>query len=67
MSEENRMAEMFRFLTGILEKEEQRLWKVLAAVDFISPLIDLFSFFVMNCAFSGCVCRCCREVILCVL
>ena len=42
------MAEMFRFLTGILEKEEQRLWKVLAAVDFISPLIDLFSFFVMN-------------------
>ena len=42
------MVEMFRFLTGILEKEEQRLWKVLAAVDFISPLTDIFSFSVMN-------------------
>lgn len=38
------MTEMFRYLTGILSKEEQRDWKILAVVDFISPATDIINF-----------------------
>ena len=37
------MMEMFRYLTGTLEREEQKTWKILAIADFISPVADLES------------------------
>lgn len=41
------MMEMFRYLTGILEREEQKAWKILAIAGFISPIADLFNFSVI--------------------
>ena len=41
------MREMFRYLTGILEKEEQRSWKIYALLSMISPVVDIFSFSVI--------------------
>lgn len=41
------MMEMFRYLTGTLEREEQKTWKILAIADFISPVADLFNFSVI--------------------
>lgn len=41
------MMEMFRYLTGILEREEQKTWKILAIAGFISPIADLFNFSVI--------------------
>lgn len=41
------MAEMFKFLTGILEKEEQKAWKILAFFYAISPVLDLMNFSVI--------------------
>ena len=38
------MTEMFRYLTGILEKREQRTWKLYAAFSLVSPVVDIFSF-----------------------
>ena len=38
---------MFRYLTGTLEREEQKTWKILAIADFISPVADLFNFSVI--------------------
>lgn len=37
------MMEMFRYLTGILEREEKKTWKILAIAGFISPIADLFN------------------------
>lgn len=36
--------EMFRYLTGILEKEDKKTWKILVIFSFLSPMIDVFSF-----------------------
>lgn len=36
--------EMFRYLMGVLEKEEKRLWKILIVFSFISPVVDTVSF-----------------------
>ncbi len=41
------MMKMFRYLTGILEREEQKTWKILAIAGFISPIADLFNFSVI--------------------
>lgn len=41
------MTEMFRYLTGILEKKEQRTWKLYGILGFISPVVDIFSFSVI--------------------
>ena len=41
------MVEMFRYLTGILERKEQRTWKLYAAFGLISPIVDIFSFSVI--------------------
>ena len=41
------MTEMFRYLTGILEKREQRTWKLYAAFSLVSPVVDIFSFSVI--------------------
>ncbi len=41
------MTGMFRYLTGILEKKEQRIWKLYAAFSFLSPVVDIFSFSVI--------------------
>jgi len=38
---------MFRYLTGILEKREQRTWKLYAAFSLVSPVVDIFSFSVI--------------------
>ena len=38
---------MFRYLTGTLEREEQKTWRILAIADFISPVADLFNFSVI--------------------
>lgn len=46
-SEESDMREMFRYLTGILEKKEQRTWKLYAAFSLVSPVVDIFSFSVI--------------------
>lgn len=43
----NDMAEMFRYLTGILDKREQKIWKVYAVFSLISPIVDIFSFSVI--------------------
>ena len=37
------MTEMFRYLTGILEPRERRGWKILAVLNLMSPVLDLFS------------------------
>ena len=36
--------EMFRYLTGILEKEEKKIWKQLVVFSFISPILDTVCF-----------------------
>lgn len=36
--------EMFRYLTGILEKEDKRVWKKLVVFSFISPILDTVCF-----------------------
>ena len=36
--------EMFRYLTGILEKEDKKTWRILIIFCFFSPVIDVFSF-----------------------
>lgn len=41
------MAEMFRFLTGILDTKEQKIWKIYAVLSLISPIVDIFSFSVI--------------------
>lgn len=41
------MTEMFRYLTGILEKEEQRAWRICAFLGLLSPIVDVFSFSVI--------------------
>ena len=41
------MAEMFRFLTGILDTKEQKMWKIYAVLSLISPIVDIFSFSVI--------------------
>ncbi len=41
------MTGMFRYLTGILEKKEQRIWKLYAVFSFLSPVVDIFSFSVI--------------------
>ncbi len=41
------MMEMFKYLTGILEREEKKTWKILAVADFISPIADLLNFSVI--------------------
>ena len=41
------MTEMFRYLTGILEKEEQRAWRICAFLSLLSPIVDIFSFSVI--------------------
>ncbi len=43
----NDMAEMFRYLTGILDTKEQKIWKVYAVFSLISPIVDIFSFSVI--------------------
>lgn len=43
----NDMAEMFRYLTGILDTREQKIWKVYAVFSLISPIVDIFSFSVI--------------------
>ncbi len=37
------MTEMFRYLTGILEKDEQRIWKILTVVCFFNSLENIFN------------------------
>ena len=50
----NDMAEMFRYLTGILDEKEQKIWKIYAVLSLISPIVDIFSFsviiYIMNLA-----------------
>lgn len=50
----NDMAEMFRYLTGILDTKEQKIWKIYAVLSLISPIVDIFSFsviiYIMNLA-----------------
>ncbi len=41
------MREMFRYLTGILEKREQKTWKLYAVFSLVSPVVDIFSFSVI--------------------
>lgn len=41
------MIKMFRFLIGILDKEEDKNWKILAVLSFLSPIIDIFGFSVI--------------------
>lgn len=41
------MSGMFRYLTGILDKREQIIWKVYAVLSLISPVVDIFSFSVI--------------------
>ena len=41
------MAEMFRYLTGILDTKEQKMWKIYAVLSLISPIVDIFSFSVI--------------------
>ncbi len=41
------MAEMFGYLTGILDKREQKTWKIYAVLSLISPVVDIFSFSVI--------------------
>lgn len=41
------MGEMFRYLTGILEREEQKSWKIYGVLGMLSPVVDIFSFSVI--------------------
>ena len=41
------MIEMFRYLTGILDEKEQKIWKIYAVLSLISPIVDIFSFSVI--------------------
>ena len=41
------MLEMFKYLTGVLEKKEQRTWKILLFAGLLSPVVDVFSFSVI--------------------
>lgn len=41
------MFSRFRYLTGILEKKEQRTWKIFAVMGLVSPVVDIFSFSVI--------------------
>ena len=45
---------MFRYLTGILDTKEQKIWKIYAVLSLISPIVDIFSFsviiYIMNLA-----------------
>ena len=41
------MLEMFRYLTGILDEKEQKIWKIYAVLSLISPIVDIFSFSVI--------------------
>lgn len=41
------MSGMFRYLTGILEKREQMIWKIYAVLSLVSPVVDVFSFSVI--------------------
>ncbi len=41
------MIEMFKYLTGTLERKEQRTWKLYAMFGLISPIVDIFSFSVI--------------------
>lgn len=41
------MREMFRYLTGILERKEQRSWKIYGVLCMLSPVVDIFSFSVI--------------------
>ncbi len=45
--EEAGMLTMFRYLTSILDAKERRAWKILAALSFLSPVVDIFSFSVI--------------------
>ncbi|MCI8788004.1 MAG: ABC transporter ATP-binding protein [Lachnospiraceae bacterium] len=38
---------MFKYLTGTLERKEQRTWKLYAVFGLISPIVDIFSFSVI--------------------
>ncbi len=38
------MIEMFRYLIGILEKRERRQCTILVVLNFLSPILDIFSF-----------------------
>nr|WP_302020037.1 ABC transporter ATP-binding protein [uncultured Acetatifactor sp.] len=44
---EKSMIEMFKYLTGTLERKEQRTWKLYAVFGLISPIVDIFSFSVI--------------------
>lgn len=41
------MLEKFCYLTGILEKKEQRTWKLYGVFGLLSPVVDIFSFSVI--------------------
>lgn len=36
--------EMFRYLTGALDKEEKKIWKILVFFCLLNPIINIFSF-----------------------
>ncbi len=38
------MVEMFRYLTGVIAKEDKKIWKKLVLASFITPITDVFSF-----------------------
>lgn len=38
------MLKKFKYLTGILDKKDQKTWKLYAALSLISPIVDVFSF-----------------------
>ncbi len=39
--------EMFRYLAGVLEKEDKKTWRKLILFSFVSPVTDIFSFSVI--------------------
>lgn len=41
------MAQMFRYLTGILEREDRKRWKLYSVLCLFSPVVDIFSFSVI--------------------
>ena len=38
------MVDMFRYLTGIIEKRDRKEWRNLVVMNLISPVTDLFNF-----------------------
>lgn len=38
------MLKQFKYLTGILDKKEQKIWKLYGVLSLISPVVDVFSF-----------------------